>query len=203
MGLIHCNLRVLMAERGLNIQKVKDKTTLSRTTISNLYNNYGSGIQFDTIRQLCELLKCKPGDLISYIDIKPEFEVITEEPEISMDESTHVVDEEGNEYQFISQIDTTLTLHCKLLYEGENHEFDFPTKVKYGINEKKLIDGLHIGIPPLFEFKIDQLKFSGYVESYVYNKLDDFLIEWGIEFFNDNEIEGMDISYIDHYELLT
>ncbi|MGG0152302.1 helix-turn-helix transcriptional regulator [Bacillus mycoides] len=201
MGLIHCNLRVLMAERGLNIQKVKDKTTLSRTTISNLYNNYGSGIQFDTIRQLCELLKCKPGDLISYIDIKPEFEVITEEPEISMDESTHVVDEEGTEYQFISQIDTTLTLHCKLLYEGENHEFDFQTKVKYGINEKKLIAGLHIGIPPLFEFKLDRLQIPGYVESYVYNKLDDFLIEWGIEFFNDNEIEGMDISYIDHYEL--
>ena len=25
MGLIHCNLRVLMAERGLNIQKLKIK----------------------------------------------------------------------------------------------------------------------------------------------------------------------------------
>ncbi|MEH6891594.1 helix-turn-helix transcriptional regulator [Bacillus sp. JJ864] len=200
MGLIYCNLRVLMAERGLNIQKVKDKTTLSRTTISNLYNNYGSGIQFDTMRQLCELLKCKPGDLISYIDIKPEFEVITEEPKIFMDESTHV-DENGNGYQFISQIDTELTLHCKLWYEGENHEFDFQIKVLYGINEKKLIDGLHIGISPIFEFKLDQLQLSGYVESYVYNKLDDFLIEWGIEYFDD-EIEGNDSYYIDHYDLL-
>lgn len=200
MGLIYCNLRVLMAERGLNIQKVKDKTTLSRTTISNLYNNYGSGIQFDTMRQLCELLKCKPGDIISYIDIKPEFKVITEEPKISMDEYTHV-DEDGNGYQFISQIDTEITLHCKLWYEGENHEFDFQTKVLYGINEKKLIRGLHIGISPLFEFKLDQLQLSGYVESYVYDKLDDFLIEWGTEYFDD-EIEGNDNYYIDHFELL-
>lgn len=202
MGLIHCNLRVLMAERGLNIQKVKDKTTLSRTTISNLYNNYGSGIQFDTIRQLCELLKCKPGDLISYIDIKSEFEVITEEPEISMNEDTHVVDEEGNEYQYISKIETTLKLHCKLLYEGENHEFDFQVEVKYLIDNKKLIHSLFMGISTIFEFNLDLLQLPPYAQSYVYDILDDYIIEWGVEFFNDDEIEGVDSLFIDHYDLL-
>ncbi|WP_449623197.1 helix-turn-helix domain-containing protein, partial [Robertmurraya sp. Marseille-Q9965] len=49
MGIIHCNLRVLMAEKNLNIQKVKDNTSFSRTTISNLYNNYGSGVHYDTL----------------------------------------------------------------------------------------------------------------------------------------------------------
>ncbi|CCW05897.1 helix-turn-helix transcriptional regulator [Bacillus thuringiensis] len=202
MGLIHCNLRVLMAERGLNIQKVKDKTTLSRTTISNLYNNYGSGIQFDTMRQLCELLKCKPGDLISYIDIKPEFEVITKEPRISMDESTHVSNEEGQEYQYISKIETQLKLHCKLRYEWEYHEFDFHVEVKYWINEKKLINDVHIGISPIFEFSLDQPQLPPYAEAYIYDKLDDYIIEWGIEFFND-EIEGTGNLFIDHYDLLT
>lgn len=55
-----------MAERELNIQNVKDQTTLSRTTISNLVNNYSKGIQFDTLAQLCTLLNCTPGDLFSY-----------------------------------------------------------------------------------------------------------------------------------------
>lgn len=63
MSLIHCNLRVLMAERGLNIQKIKDNTTLSRSTISKLVNNSGYGVQFDTVRQLCELLRCSVSDL--------------------------------------------------------------------------------------------------------------------------------------------
>ncbi|MCC2249101.1 helix-turn-helix transcriptional regulator [Virgibacillus sp. AGTR] len=66
MSSVHCNLRVLMAERQLNIQQIKDKTTLSRTTISNLYNNKGAGVRFSTISQLCKLLNCQPGDLFRY-----------------------------------------------------------------------------------------------------------------------------------------
>ena len=70
MGIIYSNLRVLMAERGFNIQKVKDNTSLSRTTISNLVNNNVNGVQFDTLVQLCELLDCSVGDIIKYSKIR-------------------------------------------------------------------------------------------------------------------------------------
>lgn len=54
-----------MAERGLDIQNVKYQTTLSRTTISSLINNNSAGIRFDTMLELCTLLKCTPGELFS------------------------------------------------------------------------------------------------------------------------------------------
>lgn len=74
MSKIECNLRVLMAERKLNIQNLKDLTTLSRTTISNLFNNNAVGVRYETLVQLCDALNCTPGDLFSYKKNKQENE---------------------------------------------------------------------------------------------------------------------------------
>lgn len=57
------NLRILMAKSNMNIQELADKTGLSRTTISNLRNEYSRGIEFETVSKLCEAFKCKPIDL--------------------------------------------------------------------------------------------------------------------------------------------
>lgn len=67
--LITSNLRVKMAESGYTIKDVHNKTKLSRTTISNLYNDYSDGIKFDTLAKLCELFNCTPNDLILITDI--------------------------------------------------------------------------------------------------------------------------------------
>lgn len=67
--LITSNLRVKMAESGYTIKDVHNKTKLSRTTISNLYNDYSDGIKFDTLAKLCELFNCTPNDLILVTDI--------------------------------------------------------------------------------------------------------------------------------------
>mgnify|MGYP001392142553 FL=1 len=61
------NLRVLMAKHKMNIQDVHEKTGMSRTTISKLYNETSTTISFDTIYALCKLFDCEPGDLL-YID---------------------------------------------------------------------------------------------------------------------------------------
>lgn len=198
MGFIHCNLRVLMAERGLNIQQVKDKTTLSRTTISNLYNNNVKGIQFDTLKQLCELLKCKTGDLIIYVDIEVDFKAVAEVKDVTMEEKTHIIDE-NNGYEYISKIDVVLDLRCKLHYEGKNHQFIFPTKVSYGIDERKNIYSIDIGLSPHFEFSIDRLEMPTYAESYVYNKFEIFLVDWGLDYFGGNEIEDVSDFSVDYY----
>ena len=202
MGLIHCNLRVLMAERGLNIQKVKDRTSLSRTTISNLYNNFGSGIQYGTLLELCELLKCQPGDLLTYIEIDPEFEVLTKNPDVTMEEDTYIADEEGNGYTFVSSIQTSLDISCKLKYEGNTYEFSFPVEVKYGIDEKKEMIHFTSGVSPIFDYKLYDLNLIPHAESYMYDSLDDFLMVWAHDFFYGNEIEGMSTVTMERYTLL-
>lgn len=201
MSLIHCNLRVLMAERGLNIQKVKDKTSLSRTTISNLYNNYGAGIQFDTLKQLCELLKCQPGDLITYIDVSSEFKIMTKEPTVSREVNTHIEDDDGNSYEYVSNIEVSLDVDCKLRYEGNIHEFKFFATVKYGIDEEKNIYDFKVGASLNFEYNLDTLQLHPHVKNYVYDELDDFLIAWAQDFFNGEEIDGVTHMTIDRYQI--
>ena len=53
--IITSNLRVKMVEFSYSIKDVHERTNLSRTTISNLYNGYSDGIIFDTLEKLCEL----------------------------------------------------------------------------------------------------------------------------------------------------
>ena len=58
------NLRVLMARDYLTIQDVHEKTGLSRTTISKLYNETSAKIGLDTIAVLCTLFNCEVNDLL-------------------------------------------------------------------------------------------------------------------------------------------
>ncbi|QQB05684.1 helix-turn-helix transcriptional regulator [Macrococcoides caseolyticum] len=70
MSVIIPNLRVKMAEKGWNIKDVKDRTTLSRTTISNMYNYYIDGIKFDTLAELCDLFNCTPNELLKIVKVE-------------------------------------------------------------------------------------------------------------------------------------
>jgi putative transcriptional regulator len=63
---IRSKLSVLMGEKRYNIQAVKDKTGLSRGTISNLYHDNMQRVDYETLSKLCELFKCSVGDLLEY-----------------------------------------------------------------------------------------------------------------------------------------
>lgn len=58
------NLRVLMAQHKMNIKDVHEKTGLSRTTISKLYNEESTKIGMDTIAALCTLFNCDVNELL-------------------------------------------------------------------------------------------------------------------------------------------
>lgn len=179
MGFVHCNLRVLMAEKGLNIQKVKDKTTLSRTTISNLYNNYGAGVQFDTIVQLCQLLKCQPGDLFTYVDLDVDFDDISPETTVEISTDIHITDPaEGDGFEYLSAVYTTLIIQCNLEYEGIKTVFDFTGSIKAGLDEKQNIMWLNTSDADEYEIKIRNLNLPYYAVDYINNKLDEFIYEW-------------------------
>jgi putative transcriptional regulator len=65
--IVRNNLRILMARDRLSIQDVHEKTGLSRTTISKLYNETSSKIGMDTIVELCKLFNCGIKELL-YLD---------------------------------------------------------------------------------------------------------------------------------------
>ena len=67
--IIRNNLRVLMAQNKMNIKDVHEKTGLSRTTISKLYNETSTTISFETIGKLCDLFQCEVEELI-FLDRK-------------------------------------------------------------------------------------------------------------------------------------
>lgn len=67
------NLRVLMAQKNVNIQDVSDATGLSRKSISKLYNESSIQITFDVIARLCAYFDCEVNDLL-YLEENKENE---------------------------------------------------------------------------------------------------------------------------------
>ncbi len=65
--MIKNNIPVQMAEKRMNIQKLSEKSGISRTTLSKIYNDKATRIDFSTLNALCGALECSIGDLLEYI----------------------------------------------------------------------------------------------------------------------------------------
>ena len=65
--MIKNHLSKLMGENRYTIVQVAEKTGMSTSTISNLYNEKVKRLDFDTLEKLCKLFNCKVQDLIEYI----------------------------------------------------------------------------------------------------------------------------------------
>lgn len=55
---MRCHLSKLMGESRYSIQDVHLKTGLSRSTVTQLYQDKATRIDFDTIEKLCDLFNC-------------------------------------------------------------------------------------------------------------------------------------------------
>ena len=60
---VRCNLSTLMGRQRYSIQDVHILTGLSRSTVSSLYNDKATRIDFDTLEKLCQLFECSAGEL--------------------------------------------------------------------------------------------------------------------------------------------
>lgn len=61
---IKSNLSTLMGKNRYKIKDVHEKTGLSRNTISNLYNDKATRIDYDTIEKICSLFNCEINELL-------------------------------------------------------------------------------------------------------------------------------------------
>ena len=62
---LNCNLSTLMGRNRYLIKDVHEKTGLSRNTVSNLYNNKATRIDYETIEKLCDLFNCELSELFA------------------------------------------------------------------------------------------------------------------------------------------
>lgn len=61
---MYCKLSTLMGQSRYTIQDVHNKTGLSRSTVSQLYHDRATRIDYETIEKLCILFDCKIEDLL-------------------------------------------------------------------------------------------------------------------------------------------
>jgi len=65
--MIKCNLSKILGEKRMHILELKRLTGLSYTTLSRLYHEKTTRIDFDTMDAICRVLEIQPGDLFEYI----------------------------------------------------------------------------------------------------------------------------------------
>lgn len=66
---VHCRLSTLMGAGRLTIQDVHNGTGLSRNTVTNLYYDRATRVDYETLAKLCAFLNCSIGDLLYYENI--------------------------------------------------------------------------------------------------------------------------------------
>ena len=66
--MIKCNLSMYMGKYKMNIEDVKEKTGLGRSTISGLKNEIVKRIDYETIEKLCRLFNCSIGEMFEMED---------------------------------------------------------------------------------------------------------------------------------------
>ncbi len=64
---IKIHLGRLLGERKLRAAEVARQTGINKNTLSALYNEKVSGINFETLEKLCKFLECEVGDLLEYV----------------------------------------------------------------------------------------------------------------------------------------
>jgi putative transcriptional regulator len=69
---IRCHLSRLMGERKLKIIDVARETGLHRNTITLLYNETATRVDLETVDALCRFFGCEIGQLLEFVDDKPQ-----------------------------------------------------------------------------------------------------------------------------------
>lgn len=63
---IQVRLDDLLAERGMTLTELADRIGITIVNLSILKNGRARAIRFSTLARLCEVLRCQPGDLLTY-----------------------------------------------------------------------------------------------------------------------------------------
>lgn len=60
------NLDVVMAKRKISSGELAEKLDITPANLSILKTGKAKAIRFSTLERLCDILDCKPGDILDY-----------------------------------------------------------------------------------------------------------------------------------------
>ena len=64
--MIVVNLDVMMAKRKISSNELAERVGITQANLSILKTGKGKAIRFSTLEKICEVLECKPGDILDY-----------------------------------------------------------------------------------------------------------------------------------------
>ena len=60
------NLDVMLAKNKMQLSELAEKVGISIVNLSRLKNGNVKGIRYATLDKICQILNCKPGDILDY-----------------------------------------------------------------------------------------------------------------------------------------
>ncbi|MBI4402740.1 MAG: helix-turn-helix transcriptional regulator [Deltaproteobacteria bacterium] len=63
---ININLDVEMAKKKMTLTELAERVGISIQNLSILKTGKAKAIRFSTLEKICEVLRCKPGDILDY-----------------------------------------------------------------------------------------------------------------------------------------
>jgi putative transcriptional regulator len=63
---IEIHLDEVLIARGMTLTELADRAEITIANLSILKNGHARAIRFSTLTKLCDILRCQPGDLITY-----------------------------------------------------------------------------------------------------------------------------------------
>ena len=60
------NLDVMMAKRKISSSELAEKVGITSANLSILKTNKAKAIRFSTLNKICEVLDCRPADILDY-----------------------------------------------------------------------------------------------------------------------------------------
>lgn len=60
------NLDVMMAKRKISSGELAEKLDITPANLSILKTGKAKAIRFSTLEKICDILDCKPGDILDY-----------------------------------------------------------------------------------------------------------------------------------------
>ena len=62
------NLDVMLAKRKMTLSSLSEQVGISIVNLSRLKKGNVKGIRYSTLNKICEILSCKPRDILDYIE---------------------------------------------------------------------------------------------------------------------------------------
>lgn len=60
------NLDVMMAKRKMSSQELAEKIGITQANLSILKTGKAKAVRFSTLKAICEVLDCQPGDILEF-----------------------------------------------------------------------------------------------------------------------------------------